>query len=1451
MLNKIIQFSVNNKLIIGLFVLALIIYGSFEATRLPIDAVPDITDNQVQVITVAPSLGATDIERLVTFPIELANSNIAGMHEIRSFSRFGLSVVTIVFDDNVDVYWARQQVAERLLQVQNEIPQGVGTISLGPVTTGLGEIYQYVVRPKEGYESIYSSTELRTIQDWIVRRQLLGVKGVADVSSFGGNLKQYEIAVEPNKLKANNITINQVFEALEKNNQNTGGAYIEKGPTVLYIRSEGLVGSMKDIENTFIQNTTNGTPLLIRDVAEVRIGSATRYGAMCYNDDGEVTGAIVMMLKGANSSEVIDNVKERVTQIQNSLPEGVVIEPFLDRTKMVDNAIGTVKTNLMEGALIVLFVLILFLGNFRAGFIVASVIPLAMLFAIIMMNLFGVSGNLMSFGALDFGLIVDGAVIIVEATLHQLTHGKISANLFKRTQVEMNTEVKKAAGRMMNSAVFGQIIILVVYLPILTLHGIEGKMFKPMAQTVAFALLGAFILSLTYVPMISALILSKNVTHKPNFSDRMMIFFERHFQSALDRVLHFPKMIISGVLILFTISLFLLLNMGGEFIPALEEGDFAVETRVLSGSSLSTSIEYSQKAAAILKNRFPEVIKVISKIGSGEIPTDPMPMDAADMMVILKDRSEWTSAETFNELSEKMSEALADLPGVSFSFQYPVQMRFNELMTGAKQDVVCKIFGENIDTLAAYAEKLGELSGSVDGAQNIYVEPITGAPQVVIEYNRAAIAQFGLSINDINKVVNMGLAGQSAGFVYEGEKRFDLVVRLKGDQRKNIEDVRNMLVPTSTGQQIPLSQLASVELKNSPNQIQREDAKRRIIVGFNVRGRDVQSIVNELQEKVDKSMKLPSGYFVTYGGAFENLNAAKARLSVMVPVSLLLIFLLLYFSFHSVRQGLLIYSAIPLSAIGGILALTIRDMPFSISAGVGFIALFGVSVLNGIVLVAEFNRLKEEGWTDLRKIVLMGTKIRLRPVLMTAFVASLGFLPMALSKGAGAEVQRPLATVVIGGLLIATFLTLFVLPVLYILFESREEKKKQSAANTTLILLISLIVGTTGSIQAQTPISLQTAIDSALANNLQVKKQLLLSNYQKQLQKTAWDLPQAIVNSEFGQLNSRYSDSRFGISQSFSFPSVYAKQKTLLSEEFKSSVLKLDLEKADLKKAVSHLYYSILFINAKEKLLFKSDSIYAEFLIKAEQRFSQGETNVLEKASAEMQRGQIAVQIQKLLLDRSMLLAEFQLLLNTTTLYSPENAPLKINQIPILGSANFQHPQIRLLEQDKQISLANYKLNRAQFLPSISMGYNNMSMFGSGSDNKSYTYSSRFQSGQFGLGIPLFYGAQRARVKSAGIQQQIAENAFAAGTFKFQNELSQLAAQLQSFTTTANYFEQSGLKNAGLIMKTASLQFQNGDINYLDWALLNNQAISIENDYLEAIHNLNSVVIQINYLNNN
>jgi heavy metal efflux system protein len=1040
MLNKIIEFSVKNKLIIGLFVIALIGYGSYQITKLPIDAVPDITDNQVQVITIAPSFGATDIERLVTFPIEQANSNIAGMKEIRSFSRFGLSLVTIIFNDDVDVYWARQQVAERLQQVQSQIPPGIGTPTLGPVSTGLGEIYQYVVKPKKGYERKFDATNLRTIQDWIVRRQLLGVKGVAEVSSFGGKLKQYQIAINPNNLNSYGITINDVFNALEANNQNTGGAYIEKGATVLYIRSEGLIGNIEDIENVAIQRPNSTTPLFIRDVAEIKIGYATRYGAMCYNDEGEVAGAVVMMLKGANSSDVIKEVKERIEQIKKTLPKGVEIEPFLDRTKMVENAIGTVEHNLLEGALIVIFVLVVFLGNFRAGLLVASVIPLAMLFAICMMNLFGVSGNLMSLGALDFGLIVDGAVIIVEAVMHSLAFNS-NQKLKALTDKQMDEQVVSSASKMMNSAVFGQIIILIVYLPIFTLQGIEGKMFKPMAQTVAFALLGAFILSLTYIPMMGAFFLSKKVKHTKNISDKIIdkvtLFYQKYLVLALRR----PKAIVTTVFVAFVVSIVIMSFLGGEFIPALEEGDFAVETRVLTGSNLKISINAATQAAKVLM-KFPEVEKVVAKIGSGEVPTDPMPIDAQDLMIILKDKSEWTTATTFNELKEKMSQKLEDIPGVAFDFQYPVQMRFNELMTGAKQDVVCKIFGENLDTLAKYSDKLGKIINKVKGAETPYIETITGVPEIIIEYNRPMIAQYNLSIVDVNKVVNTAFAGQSTGLIFEEEKRFDLVVRLDNKERKNVDDIKNLLIPTQNGMQIPLNQLAEVSIKEGPNQIQREDAKRRIVVGFNVNGRDVQSIVSELQTKVESKIKFPTGYYVTYGGAFENLQKAKNRLMIAVPVSLVLIFILLFFAFNSVKQGLLIYTAIPLSTIGGILFLALRGMPFSISAGVGFIALFGVAVLNGIVLIAEFNRLKELGNYSLSRIVTSGTKLRLRPVLMTAFVASLGFLPMALSNGAGAEVQRPLATVVIGGLLVATFLTLFVLPILYIMFEKIKKNAK-------------------------------------------------------------------------------------------------------------------------------------------------------------------------------------------------------------------------------------------------------------------------------------------------------------------------------------------------------------------------------------------------------------------------
>lgn len=1048
MLNYIIEFSIRNKLIVGLFILGLISWGSYEVTQLPIDAVPDITNNQVQVLTIAPSQSALDIERLVTFPVEQTMATIPGIEEIRSFSRFGLSVVTIVFSDASDGYWARQQVSERLTEAKKQIPPGVGTPELAPMTTGLGEIYQYIVKVKPGYESKYSVMDLRTIQDWIVRRQLLGTKGVADVSSFGGYLKQFEIAISPAKLRSLNLSISEVFTALENNNQNTGGAYIEKNTSAYFIRSEGLITSMDDIGNIIVRSSDKGVPLLMRDVATIKLGNAIRYGAMTQNGKSETVGAVVMMLKGANSSQVIANVKERISSIEKTLPEGVTIEPFLDRTKLVNNAIETVTRNLAEGALIVIFVLVLLLGNLRAGLVVASVIPLAMLFAIIMMNLFGVSGNLMSLGAIDFGLIVDGAVIIVEATLHYMAASGISGRL---TQAQMDDQVGTSARKMMNAAAFGQIIILIVYLPILSLVGIEGKMFKPMAQTVIFAIIGAFLLSLTYVPLASTLFLSKATSHKRNISDKIIGRIQQAYTPALNWALNRSKLIIGVAIVLLAASITLFVSMGGEFLPELDEGDFAVDTRLMTGTNLTSTVQATLKGEEVLLKNFPEVEKVIAKIGSAEIPTDPMPIEAADMMVVMKDKSEWVTAKTKDEMIGKMQKALEEnVPGAWFGFQHPIQMRFNELMTGARQDVVVKVYGEDLDQLTVYASQIGKLAGKIEGTESLFIENMTGLPQIIIRLKRDQLARFNINIRQANEAINTAMAGQSGGLLFEGEKRFDIVVRLDNPNRKSIEDVRNLYITSANGMQIPLSQVADVVLEVGPNQIQRDDAKRRIVVGFNTRGRDVESIVKELQEKVSTQVKFAPGYYVTYGGTFKNLQEAKARLAIAVPVSLALIFILLFFAFGSVRQGLLIYTAIPLSAIGGVFALWLRGMPFSISAGIGFIALFGVAVLNGIVLIAEFNNLKKEGLTDLKDIILKGTATRLRPVIMTATVASLGFLPMALSHGSGAEVQKPLATVVIGGLITATLLTLIVLPVLYMVLEKLTSSSTKTESLTAM-----------------------------------------------------------------------------------------------------------------------------------------------------------------------------------------------------------------------------------------------------------------------------------------------------------------------------------------------------------------------------------------------------------------
>ncbi|MBO5002359.1 MAG: efflux RND transporter permease subunit, partial [Prevotella sp.] len=1041
MFQRIIQFSIKNKLAVGVFTLALIVWGIWSLTQLPFDSTPDITNNQVQVITQAPSLGAQEVEQFITTPVEMALANIPKVKERRSISRSGLSVITLVFDDNADTYWAREQVNQMLKEAEEQLPQGKASVNLGPIATGLGEIYHYTIRPKKGYEDKYTLTDLRTMQDWIVRKQLSGTPGVAEVSGWGGFVKQYEVAVDADRLNSFGLTVNDIYSALENGNENTGGSYIEKNSNQYFIRGIGLVKSLDDISKIPVK-TVNGSPVLIRDVANVQYGSATRYGAVTRNGEGEVVAGISLMLKGENFQEVIRNVKERMAQIQKSLPEGVVIEPFIDRTQLVDRVTDTITRNLVEGFLIVVFILVLFLGNFRAGVVVASVIPLAMLFAFGMMKLFGVSGNLMSLGAIDFGLIVDGAVIIVEAVCHHIAISTTKYHGARLTQAQMDEEVYYSASRIRNSAAFGEIIIMMVYLPLLTLGGIEGKMFRPMALTIFFAILGAFILSLTYVPAASALFLSKKSVHKRNFSDRLIAKLQQWYRPVLNFALNWSKTLIAVMVILFGISVWIFTRMGGEFIPNLEEGDFAAEISMAQGTSLSQMVKATTLAEKIIKEQFPEVKQAVTRIGSSEIPTDPMPMERADMLISLKPKSEWISAKTKDELMEKMEEALSIIPGMEVEMSQPIQMRNNELITGIKQDVAIKIYGDDLDKLEASAKKIANLIKNVKGVSEPFVEEVQGLPQIQVKYNRDRLAQYGIPVSTANSILEAAFAGKSTGSVYEGDKSFDLVVRLDEKIRNDVSTLENLYLPLPDGGTVPLRQVADISFEGAPAQITHEDGQRRIFVGFNVRGRDVQSTVEEIQNILDNNLNLPSGYYYTYGGQFQNLKEATGRLSIALPLALIVILLLLYATLKNIPETLMVFSAIPLATIGGILALWMRGMPFSISAGVGFIALFGVAVLNGLVLIGQFNNLEKEGVSNIRKRVIMGCEERLRPVIMTALVASFGFLPMALSHGDGAEVQRPLATVVIGGLVTATILTLLVMPAIYTTFTKTKKSKK-------------------------------------------------------------------------------------------------------------------------------------------------------------------------------------------------------------------------------------------------------------------------------------------------------------------------------------------------------------------------------------------------------------------------
>ncbi|SFE83752.1 CusA/CzcA family heavy metal efflux RND transporter [Spirosoma endophyticum] len=1472
MLDRIIRFSIQNKLIIGLFTLALVSWGSYSLTRLPIDALPDITNNQVQVITQSPALSALDVERLISFPIEQTMATLPDLIEVRSISRFGLSVVTIVMDDDVDVNLARQQVFERLQQARAQIPLDAGTPELSPMTTGLGEIYQYVLRAKPGYEKRYQTMELRSIQDWIVRRQLLGTKGVADVSSFGGFLKQYEVAVDPQRLRASGVTMDELFTALQRNNQNAGGAYIDRRPNAYFIRSEGLIGTLQDIGKIVVHRTSGGIPVLVRDVAQVQLGQAVRYGAMTRNGEGEVVGAIVMMLKGANSSQVIDNVKQRIEQIKKSLPEGVEIHAFLDRTKLVNRAIGTVEKNLTEGALIVIFVLVLLLGNWRAGLVVASVIPLAMLFAVSLMNLFGVSGNLMSLGAIDFGLIVDGAVIIVEATLHHIALKNYRHHL---SQDQLDEEVFESASRIRSSAAFGEIIILIVYLPILALVGIEGKMFRPMAQTVAFAILGAFILSLTYVPMASALLLSKKPIRegRKTISDRIMAFFHWGYDPAIRWTLNHKGLVVGLSLVLLAGALFIFSRLGGEFIPQLDEGDFAVETRVMTGSSLSQSSDASLQAGRVLKENFPEVIETIGKTGASEIPTDPMPIEATDLMVILKDRKDWTSASSREELAEKMQAKLAQIPGVSYGFLQPIQMRFSELISGVKQDIAIKLYGEDLGVLADYAARIGRLVSQVPGAEDLYVEQVSGLPQIVVKFDRDALARFGLSVEEANRYLEAAFAGTSAGLVYEGERRYDLVIRLQQQSRQRLEDVQNLMVTTVDGQNVPLSQIADVSFQNSINQIQREDAKRRITVAFNVRGRDVESVVNDVRGKLDTQIKLPVGYYVTYGGQFQNLQEAKDRLSVAVPVALGLIFLLLFFTFRSIRQSLLIFSAIPLSAIGGIIALWLRDMPFSISAGVGFIALFGVAVLNGIVLIGEFNHLRDETDLSLPERILQGTATRLRPVMMTALVASLGFLPMALATTAGAEVQRPLATVVIGGLVSATLLTLLVLPCLYWWEQTTAgalRKKKETLAPTIASKVAGwLLIGVLGAslaqpVRAQVPqlttgspgsgaLSLDAALQQASTNNGTARISALSISQQQTGRRTARDIGTTNFSWMGGHYNGPHFDNNFTISQNLPNPKLIRQLGRLADANVAGSQQQARISQNGLRAQVKAAYYDLLYLVERRRLLRSQDSLLVAFRSATELRLKTGEGTAVEVATATNQLGELRNTLAQTEADRHIAMSRLQTLLNTNQPVNLSDSTLTRRSLPVItDSATLaQTPELAFLRQQIEVATRQTDVEQARLLPSFSLGYFNQSLIGTYTvDNTEVTYRGgrRFQGITAGVAVPLFTKPQRARIEAARLGQQLGEATLALTQRNLQGDLTTTIGEIRKLQSSLTYYEQTGLPTARLLAEKAGIAFRAGEIAYLQYSLALTQAYQTRASYVDVLAQFNQSIIRLEQL---
>ncbi|MEH6534893.1 MAG: CusA/CzcA family heavy metal efflux RND transporter [Psychroserpens sp.] len=1435
MLEYIINFSLKNKLIIFLFTAFIVGFGIFSLTEISIGAVPDITNNQVQVITTSRNLSTQDVEQFITYPVELEMANLPGVKEIRSVSKFGLSVVTIVFEDDLGTYLPRQLIAEKIKSASEQIPEGFGTPKMGPITTGLGEIYQYILDVKPGYEDKYTTTDLRTIQDWIVKRQLSGIPGVVEVNTWGGFLKQYEVAINPSKLASMNISISEIYEALEKNNSVAGGGYIEKNDKAFFIRGEGLVSSLEDIENIVVKN--DGTPIFIKDVANVGFGSATRFGAITGNGEGEKVLGQIMMLKDGNSKAIIDTVKERVAFIQSTLPEGVYINGFLERSELIAKTTFTVAENLILGSLIVIFVVVLLLGNWRSGLIVASVIPLSLLFAIILMNFFGVDANLMSLGAIDFGIIIDGAVIIVEFIAFQIMSktSHISTTDKHEKQAEIDHITLKSASKMMNSAIFGQLIILIVFIPILSLSGIEGKMFKPMAMTFSFALIGAMLLCLTYVPVVSSLFLRASKASSKNVSSRLMNFLNKRYQPVINWSLDHKKMVVLFSAILLAMSVWIFTRMGGEFVPTLDEGDFVIQPVLKTGTSLAKTVRITTRIEQILLDDFPEVDQVVSRIGAAEVPTDPMSMEESDVIIKLKPKKEWTSADNKDELADKFKEALSVIPGMEVEFTQPIEMRFNELVTGVRADVAIKIFGEDLTVLANKANEIKELIKDVEGAADISVEKVEGLPQMSVKYNRSKIARYGMNISDLNRIISMGFAGESVGSVFEGEKRFDLVIRLQESNRKNLESLKNLYVDTPYGNKIPLSELAEIEYTTGPAQISRDDTKRRIVVGINVRNRDLQSVVNDIQQIIEYQLKLPVGYSITYGGQFENLQSAKDRLLVAVPVALILIFLLLYFAFNSVKEALIVYSAIPLAAVGGVLLLWVRDLPFSISAGVGFIALFGIAVLNGIVLIEHFKELKAEGFSNIEERIKKGTSERLRPVLLTASAAALGFLPMAISTNAGAEVQRPLATVVIGGLITATLLTLIVLPVLYAWFENKKELKMNKTSIMTIVIL-----ALTFSVNAQnSPLTVEETLSLAIENNGHLKAELLKIEKSSALVGSAFNFDKTNIYYQYDENNLAINNvplKVFGVSQDFKFPTVYFAEKKLNQSKLGLQEAKFSLQLLKVKRDVYANYYQLSYAKNKALAYKYLDSLYKDFARKAERRFELGETNYLEMITARSKQKQLETLYEQSLQDVN--LSKYQLekvvQVDSITIQYFELQKLELQNLSV-----DTHLGLSFFDASINYQQAQTKLEKQSLLPDLSAEY-----FQGTNRALNQTVSGY----QFGLKIPLLFSGQRSRIKASEISEDIIAEQKTGYENQLNAEYKSLLAKLQRYEEGIRYYKTQGKMLSEEIIKTANRTFKEGEIDFFQYIQSLETAKEIQLNYLEQLNQYNQTVITINYL---